>query len=113
MELAERLLALPEQDRPEAVLCFSGPEAEWLIEAFRAHGLPLEGAGAANRGLSGAAHAICSSGSELGTVAADLLLSRLLRPDRPYLKVGVGMTFIPSPSKSVLETVAHNQNAGA
>ena len=89
--LAERLLALPECERPEAVVCHSASQAEELMAACAELGLLLKGAGGAEEEYRGAALPIRADGVQLGRAAAELLLGKLQRPERLPLRVGVPM----------------------
>ncbi|MBE7462198.1 MAG: GntR family transcriptional regulator [Planctomycetes bacterium] len=91
--MAERLLALPEEKRPDAVVCHSASQAEGLQSAFAARGLRLPAAGCVSGAYRGPALPIHTDGAELGRTAAELLLWRMQRPERPALRVGVPMTF--------------------
>jgi DNA-binding LacI/PurR family transcriptional regulator len=92
--LAERLMALPESERPDAVVCHGVGQAETLMKAFAERGLPLLGTGAVEGGYGGPAIPICVDGTELGSTAAELLLWKLHRPQRACLRVGVPMTLV-------------------
>lgn len=90
---ARKLLALPEGERPEAVVCHAASQAEYLIETFAARGFALEGVGATESEHLGAALPLKVDPQRLGATAASLLYWRLQQPDRPYLNVGERMTF--------------------
>src|SRR6185503_3753042 len=89
--LAERLLKLPEDRRPQAVVCHSAAQAEVLMEIFAALGLPLQGAGAGEETYRGLALLVRASNTDMGKTAAALLLWKLQNPERPPLRVGVPM----------------------
>ncbi|MBI3831659.1 MAG: GntR family transcriptional regulator [Planctomycetes bacterium] len=89
--LANRLLALPEAERPEAFVCHSATQAEALIKACAEKGVRVRGAGAAEGAQAGAAQPIVIDGVELGRTAAEMLLWKLQRPQRAPLRVGVPM----------------------
>lgn len=93
--LAAKLLALPESERPEAVVCHNIQQAETLLKCFAERGLRLWAAGTTDRGYGGAALPIRAHGQELGAAAAELLISNLHRPGRLRLRVGVPMLFEP------------------
>ncbi len=90
-ELLEKVLALPPDRRPEGFLCHGMHHAEKLLKAFHERGLPLLAAGAASGAYHGPAWSIFADSSELGRTAAELLLWRLQRSERPPLRVGVPM----------------------
>ncbi len=94
-ELARRLLELPADEGPEAVICHSVTQAERLMRCFSEKGIRLVGAGVTDSGYGGAALPIRAYGRELGTAAAELLISRIQRPKRLQLRVGVPMIFMP------------------
>jgi DNA-binding LacI/PurR family transcriptional regulator len=89
--LAHSFLALPEKERPEAVVCHSLAQAQFLMEAFAERGLWLHAAGGGDRPSSTSAVSILINGKWLGETAAELMVSRLVRPTRPPLRVGVPM----------------------
>lgn len=91
--LQDHLLGLPAKERPQAVVCHQAEDAEILIDAFHAQGIKLEGAGASSEPYTGAAIPIYANPQELGIAAADLLISRIKKPDRPFLNVGIRMNF--------------------
>ena len=93
--LQNHLLGLPPEERPEAVIGHQAGDAEFLIDAFQAKGIKLEGAGASSEPYTGSAIPIYANPQELGVAAADLLISRIRKPDRPFLNVGVRMEFNP------------------
>ncbi len=104
--LAEHLAQLPKADRPEALVCNQAGEGEYLIKVLAELGIPIQSAGAASQPSFGATHHMRISGEEMGTVAADLLLSRIRRPTRPFLKVSVNMTF----HRSAADQPSRNSN---
>jgi DNA-binding LacI/PurR family transcriptional regulator len=91
--LAARLLALPEGERPEAVICHGIDQAQALIELFAERGVRLEAAGYSDKPSAGPALAIQTDPARLGEAAATLLISRLQQPNRPTLRVGVPTQF--------------------
>lgn len=99
--LAEQLLQLPSDQRPEVFITHQAFQAEDLIECFRQHGVPAVGAGATDRSYKGRALPIAVSGPQVGAVAADLLITRLQKPSRPFLNVGVRMIFEPGEANEV------------
>ena len=92
-QLAERLLKLPESERPQALLCHEVQQVDALRAAFAERGASIIGAGAADSDYRGAALPIHVDGTKLGAVAAELLISRLQRPSRTPLCVGIPMAF--------------------
>lgn len=99
--LAARLAALPESERPEAVVCHESTQADTLIGEFEKRGLPLLGAGATSTAVPAKALAIRVDMKAVGATAMDLLLSRIQRPRKPCLRVGVPMLFEPLPAPAV------------
>lgn len=91
--LARQLIALPEADRPQAVVCHGRSQAEAMIDEFARHGHSIEGVGADDEAPKGRAHAVVADPVKMGKIAASLLIDRLERPERPYLDIGVKMTF--------------------
>ena len=92
-ELGERLAGLPEEQRPDAVVCHELSQAEVLMDVFSRHGLPLQGAGTTLGVADSRALQILADGRMLGSVAAELLTSRLTRPQRPHMRVGIKMRY--------------------
>ncbi len=92
-QLVDSLARLPDDQRPEAVVCHSVGLAESIIAGFAARGLRVEGAGATFMPYAGAALPVRADATMLGASAAALLLSRLQRVNRPTLNVGVPMEF--------------------
>ena len=91
--LAPRLAALPEEERPEAVVCHGAYQVDVIRRAFAERGLPLAGVGSTASTPAPASLSVLADGKEMGAAAAALLLSRLQRPSRPTLRVGVTMSF--------------------
>jgi DNA-binding LacI/PurR family transcriptional regulator len=91
--LAERLAKLPAKDRPEALVCHNLNQAQHLMALAAKLGLVLEGAGGHSGPSDGPGMAIAIDGEDLGAVAVELLLSRLQRPLRPFMSVGVTMSW--------------------
>jgi DNA-binding LacI/PurR family transcriptional regulator len=94
-DFAARLAAMPEVDRPQALICHGIEYAEATIRHCAARGLHLEAAGADSQPRYGRALNILLDAHEMGAVAGEHLLARLLRPARPFLNVGVRMVFTP------------------
>lgn len=91
--LVHRLAALPPERRPEAFVCHGFTKAHILIQEMRKAGLAVQAAGTSHRPEQGAAHTIVADGLAIGRTVAELLSSRLQRPDRGTLRVGVPMRF--------------------
>lgn len=91
--LAPSLSALPEAERPQALLCHGSHQAERLIGECAVHGLHLEAAGACDQAHPGRTLNIRLDTQGMGAVAGDLLVTRLRQPARPALTVGVRMNF--------------------
>ena len=97
--LAVRLAALPECERPEAVVCHGSTQADILINEFEQRGIRLLGAGATSVTVPAKAAAIRVDMKTIGATAMDLLLSRIQRPSRPCLRVGVPMSLESLPAR--------------
>lgn len=110
-ELAKKLLALPADERPEAVICHNVDQAQNLMEIFSERGVRLMAAGVTDRGYGGAALPIRAFGRELGASAAELLISRFHRPSRLHLRVGVPMVFTPPEAQHMPQAVAPSEMA--
>lgn len=91
--LAAKLAKLPPKDRPEALVCHNLNQAQRLMALAAKLGLALEGAGGHSGPPDGPGMAIAIDGEDLGAVAVELLLSRLQRPLRPFMSVGVTMSW--------------------
>ncbi len=95
--LAKELLQWPEEERPDAIVGHSADQVEWVIKAFAKAGLNLEGAAASAEPHAGPnadkVKWIRADLKQMGAVAADLLVARLRKPERPYLNVGVKTYF--------------------
>ncbi len=89
--LARQLAALPEAQRPEAVVCHGLTEAETMLRHFSERGWPMQAVGATHKPYTGEALAVRIDGRELGRAAAELLVWRLQKPERSVLRVGVPM----------------------
>lgn len=92
-ELLDRFFSFTADERPDALVCQDLHSANILIQKCGVRGLSVLGAGACSEPTSGPALPILLDGEEMGRVAAELLLGRLQRPKRPFLNVGVRMTF--------------------
>ena len=106
--LAEQLAALPEDERPQAVVCHSIEQAEVFLDVFRARGYPLEAAGATHGRHRHTAWPIFSDPNELGGQGARLLLIRLLHPKTSFLRVGVTMGlsgYVPTSQPPIRESL--------
>jgi DNA-binding transcriptional regulator YhcF (GntR family)/DNA-binding LacI/PurR family transcriptional regulator len=106
-EFAHGLAGLPEDQRPQVVIGHDIWMVERCIEIFIERGLNLQGAGAGIVGWNGRALLIQGDGHEMGRVAADLLIARLRRPQRPFLNVGIRMTFHPPAGRDRYEIDEH------
>lgn len=95
--LASKVLALPPERRPQAVLAHNMHQALELSAAAARAGWRLSGAGAGAGGADGpeleAVLPIRIDAAAMGEVAVELLAARLQRPERPCLRVGVPMRF--------------------
>lgn len=92
IHMAREIVDLPEDRRPQAVLCHGLNQARALIKLFAERGLPLMAAGATDTPAEGPALSIVASNADLGRTAASLLLWKLQLPTRLPLRVGVPMT---------------------
>lgn len=100
-EAFARKLARKPRDRwPQAVICHGVNQAEWLMKSFENRNWRIVGAGASGGTHFGEALALPVNAKEMGEVAADLLVARLERPDRPYLNVGVRVAPPPSGARA-------------
>lgn len=99
-ELGGKLAELPKEQQPQAVVCHGIAQADGAIKAFSERDLELEGVGSTTGPATDRALAVRFDAFELGAVAAELLVSRLQRPERRLLKVGVQMEFI-SPETTI------------
>lgn len=104
VEAAERLLALPEPRRPQAVVCHAIDQADILMKVFAQRGVPLEAVGCSSHLHSGPAHKIRADARDLGATAGELLVWRLKQPKRLHMRVGMAMRFVPG--KETVETDA-------
>lgn len=91
--LAERLADGPEALRPDAVICHGIEQAETMVRVFASRGLRLHATGASPAYYRGPLPPIRADSWELGRVAGETLLWRLLRPERAAVSVGVPMVF--------------------
>lgn len=100
--ISEHLCNLPEADRPQAVVCHGYNQARQIAKTFAEHGLEIEvmGCHIEQHATDSSALSCRLNAFEMGVVAGDLLLARLKNPSRPYLNVGVQMTFAPSADNS-------------
>lgn len=94
-EWPERFATMPVDDRPEALVCHDIGMAEVLLRGCARLGLQLEAAGGNDRVHLGRARNIHLDPYAMGAVAADLLVTRLKLPSRPFLNVGVRMELLP------------------
>jgi DNA-binding LacI/PurR family transcriptional regulator/DNA-binding transcriptional regulator YhcF (GntR family) len=94
-DMSAQLLALPEEERPEVLVCAALEQARDITQAFRERNLPLLAIGAHFVDSVPGAMMIKVDCAALGEAAATLALSRLTRPERPHLRVGINMTFNP------------------
>jgi len=97
LKLADRFAALPEDKRPQAAVCHSIAQAQFLIGALAERDVPFAAAGTTPSPMNGAALNILLDGRWLGETAAALMVSRLQQPNRPQLRVGVPMQLQQSP----------------
>lgn len=89
--LADQLARLPDDRRPDAVVCHATALVDILSSRLTEKGVKVLTTGATFRPYVGPSIPIHLSCEEMGAVAADLLISRLQKPHRPWLKVGVAM----------------------
>lgn len=100
--LFEEFAALPADERPEAVFCQDASTAEWFVEAFGKRGMHLEGAGGCSGFHYGRSIGIQVDACQMGQTAAELLIERLKKPERPFANVGIHM-------KAYEHQLAHQQ----
>jgi DNA-binding LacI/PurR family transcriptional regulator len=93
-ELAGRLAALGNAERPQALLCHDIKNAERLIRSCGELGLQLQAAGASSDSHASPAMHIRLDTKEMGSVSGELLLARIKQPARPFLNVGVRMALM-------------------
>lgn len=93
LDLADKLATLPPDEQPEALVCQDAGLANFMVKNCGARGLQILGVGASSKPQPGPALNVLLDGEEMGRVAAELALARLMRPHRPFLNVGVRMTF--------------------
>ncbi len=91
--LAKQLIALPPETRPQVIISHSISQASLMIQEFRKQGLSLEGTGMSGIGDHGPS--IQTRVKDLGIIGADLLYSRLKKPDRLFYNIGVQTWFNP------------------
>lgn len=108
--LKQRLLAIPDAERPEAVVCHAHGHANFAAQVFAERGIRVLAAGATFDDAAGPALPIVADGLDLGRTAADLLVWRLQKQGRRLLRVGVPMSFagnvrVPATDKPLLEGV--------
>ncbi len=92
-ELARRLLALPPDQRPEAVVCMGVHQAHEIMQVFADHGQPLIGVGAGTQAYTGPAWPLLLDPAEVGHAAASLMLTRLQQPQTHPIRMGVPIRF--------------------
>jgi DNA-binding LacI/PurR family transcriptional regulator len=98
-DMSAHLLSLPEQDRPEVLVAASLEHAHFIMEAFKQRELPLLAVGTHTSNVNNTnMMSIRVDCAALGEAAGTLVLSRLMNPDRPNLRVGVNLTFRPEPA---------------
>jgi len=88
---ARDLAALPDDRRPQALVCHGLPQAEFIASAFKQAGLPLLAAGATPTAQYNHAWPIFASYERMGQIGAELLLRRLIHPVGGSLHVGIPM----------------------
>lgn len=106
----DRMIGRSARDRAEAVICHGLDHAEALVAMFEERGARLEAAGAASELAVGRAHPIIADLEELGATAMELLLSRLERPGRRALDVGLQMQFVPRAFKGAKKRRARKRD---
>lgn len=94
--LAEKMLAMGEADRPQAIVCHDLAQCRRIVSHFRAKGEALEGTGAFEA-KSGGDLVIRADPERLGAAAAELLTFRIQHPTRHPVRVGVPMVFDAKP----------------
>jgi DNA-binding LacI/PurR family transcriptional regulator len=110
-KLAAQLADLPSDKRPDGVMCHNLDQAECLIADFAKRGLLLQGAGATFRNTYSQSLPIFADARTLGSVSAELLISRLTRPHRPHMRVGVKMLH-RLPINEITTAPAQHEDAG-
>jgi len=89
LALANKLIDL--ETKPEAIICHDAGMAHRFVNFFKEKGFKLVGAGAATMvdSFPKSVFPIRVGHVELGLAAAELLVTRLKRPDRQFLNVGI------------------------
>jgi DNA-binding LacI/PurR family transcriptional regulator len=90
--LAEKMLAMGEADRPEAIVCHDLAQCRRILRHFKTKGRALEGTGAFETERNGELM-IRADPEALGAAAAELLAFRLQRPACQPVRMGVPMVF--------------------
>lgn len=90
-QLARDLIGIPEDRRPQALVCHGLSQAELIARAFKQAGLPLLAAGATPRSHYNFGWPIFADYERMGQIGAELLLRRIIHPVSGGLRVGVPM----------------------
>jgi DNA-binding LacI/PurR family transcriptional regulator len=110
VELGETLAKLSAEKRPDGIICHESAHAEILMETFGRLGHSLQGAGATMGPIEAHAQPVFADGRTVGAVSAELLTSRLTRPLRPHMRVGVKMRYRSQAEKSHHKALAVSAN---
>ncbi|PCJ57954.1 MAG: hypothetical protein COA79_14370 [Planctomycetota bacterium] len=94
-KMLELYLASSPKHLPDAFICHSVKQAEVVLETFHDHGIEIEAAGASDSPHHGKALCINVEGDVLGSIASELIISRLTKKPKHHLSIGVNMNFFP------------------
>jgi len=95
--VTDELFKLPADEFPQAIICNDLSQAETILNCCRARNRQIVTVGVTSEIKEQAQTLpIVLDGTEMGRVAAELLVSRLRRPGRPFMTVGVSMVFKPA-----------------
>lgn len=90
-ELCKKLLSLSEDMRPEAIIGHSFSHVTRIVQNLRENGIRVDGTGAGEPQET--VLSIHTRIRDLGNIGADLLYSRLKKPDRLFYNVGIQTWF--------------------
>lgn len=90
-QLARDWVALPDERRPQAVVCHGLPQAELIAQMFKQAGLPILTAGATPRSQHNYSWPIFANYERMGRIGAELLLRRAVHSVSGSLRVGIPM----------------------
>ncbi|PCJ58632.1 MAG: hypothetical protein COA79_12800 [Planctomycetota bacterium] len=91
--LANQLVSLPKNKRPEVVICHSDYHAEVISNVFTESGISLNSIGAFYDSMEGVEYCIYADLNIMAQATAELVISRLNRPKRVPFRLAVPMFF--------------------